>query len=148
MKKIFSILMVAFMAAAIVSCDKDDSSSNNSTNGGGNGGNTGSGSPELANTGWQANFEDDPVYHCLTIYVVSFDGTNQVSFLRYIDGLQVVMSGTYDYANGNGTAYVKYTMNGPEGDNNEYRFTFTVSGNTLNFNVSGRTISLEKQIVR
>lgn len=138
MKKIFSLLMVAFMAVAIVSCDKEESSSS-SSNGGG------SGSAELANTGWQASFDDDPVYHCLVVYVVSFNGTNQISFARYIDGLQVVMTGTYDYSNGNGTAYLKYTMNGPEGDNNEYRHTFTVSGNTLNFNLSSRTIALQKQ---
>lgn len=141
------MMFVAAATMMFAACDKDDSNgTGSSNNGGGNGG--GSGSAELANTGWQANFEDDPVYHCLTVYVVSFDGTNHISFARYIDGLQVVMAGTYDYANGNGTAYVKYVLGGPEGDDNEYRFTFTVSGNTLNFNVSGRTISLEKQIVR
>ena len=41
MKKIFSILMVALMATAIVSCNKDDDSSSSAGgNGGGNGGST------------------------------------------------------------------------------------------------------------
>lgn len=140
MKKIFSLLMVAFMATAIVSCDKEESSSST-----GSGSSSGSGSAELANTTWSLDEPYDETYGTDVLYWITFGPTNQLTFSRNVNGSTVVMGGTYDYANGSGTAYLKYVLGGPQGDNNEYRHTFTVSGNTLNFNLSGRTIALQKQ---
>lgn len=140
----FLMMFVAAAAMMFAACDKDDSNgTGSSNNGGGNGG--GSGSAELANTTWVLDSSNDPVYHCDVLYTVTIGSTNEFSFGRNIAGDNTIMGGTYDYANGNGTAYLRYVLGGPDGDNNEYRLTFSVSGNTMNLNYSGRTIALGKR---
>ena len=103
MKKILSLLMVAFFATSMISCSEESDSSSSH-----------SGSPELA--------------------------TNQITFLQQVNDATNTMTGTYDFSSGSGTAYVKKT----EGeDQNEYRISFTVSGNTMVWTV-GHDYTLSK----
>ena len=133
MKKLMSFLAVAAAALSLcVSCGK------NSPDGGG------SGSSELKNTVWKLDNPSDEVYYgAHVIYTVTIGKTNEFSFNRNVNGEDYLMSGTYEYKGGKGTAYV-YNKYG-EDQTTEYRLTFTVSGNTLDLKYSLRTVSLTKQ---
>lgn len=125
--------MVAFFATAMLTgCDKDESSSS-----------SGSGSSELANTSWQLNSPDDELYHTDVVYHLVFGPTNQVTYTVIVGTDYNIMSGTYEFSNGNGTAYMTY-QDRPD-DTNEYRFTFTYDGgDTIIWHVSARDITLTK----
>lgn len=130
MKKILSLLMVAFFATSMISCSEESDSSSSH-----------SGSPELANTVWRYdNPSDDTYYGQHVIFTVSFGATNQITFRQQVNDATNTMTGTYDFSSGSGTAYVKKT----EGeDQNEYRISFTVSGNTMVWTV-GHDYTLTK----
>ena len=130
MKKIFSLLMVAFFATSMVSCSDDSDSSSSH-----------SGSRELANTVWSYdNPSDDTYYGQHVIFTVSFGATNQVTFHQQVNDAGNTMTGTYDFANGRGTAYVKHTQGT---DQNEYHILFAVNGNTMVWTV-GHDYTLTK----
>ena len=130
MKKILSLLMVAFFATSMISCSEDSDSSSSH-----------SGSRELANTVWRYdNPSDDNYYGAHVIFTVSFGATNQITFLQQVNDVTNTMTGTYDFANGRGTAYVKKTQGE---DQNEYHISFTVSGNTMVWTV-GHDYTLTK----
>ena len=133
MKKLLTLLALAMAALfLLVSCGKT------SPEGGG------SGSSELRNTVWKLDNPKDAVYYgAHVIYTVTLGKTNEFSFNRNVDGTDYLMSGTYDYKGGKGTAYL-YNKYG-EDQSTEYRLTFSVSGNTLNLNYSLRTVVLTKQ---
>lgn len=118
MKKILSILMVAFFATSMISCSEESDSSSSH-----------SGSPELANTVWRYDNPSDSYYYGAHVTLtVSFGATNQITFRQQVNDATNTMTGTYDFSSGSGTAYVKKT----EGeDQNEYRISFTVSSNTM-----------------
>lgn len=133
MKKIITLFAVAVAALFLsVSCGKS------SPDGGG------SGSSELKNTVWILdNPKDDVYYGAHVIYTVTFGKTNEFSFNRNVDGTDYLMSGTYDYKAGKGTAYL-YNKYGDD-QTTEYRLTFSVSGNTMDLKYSLRTVVLTKQ---
>ena len=129
------MMFVAAVAMMFASCDKDDDNNNNG------GGNSGSGSNELRGTSWMLDEPEDAVYHTHVVYTVTFDQADGVVFNRNVGGTDVAMAGTYEYSGGNGTAFLKYTSGE---DQSEYRMRFSVSGNTMDFQVSTRTITLTK----
>ena len=133
MKKLISLLAVAAAALFLcVACGKTSPEKG------------GSGSSELKNTVWKLdNPSDDVYYGAHVIYTVTLGKTNEFSFNRNVDGTDYLMSGTYDYKGGKGTAYL-YNKYGDD-QTTEYRLTFSVSGNTLNLNYSLRTVVLTKQ---
>jgi len=133
MKKLISLLAVA--AAALFLCAACGKTSPEEG---------GSGSSDLKNTVWKLdNPSDDVYYGAHVIYTVTIGKTNEFSFNRNVNGEDYLMSGTYEYKGGKGTAYL-YNKYG-EDQTTEYRLTFTVSGNTLDLKYSLRTVSLTKQ---
>ncbi len=124
------MMFVAAAAMMFASCEEDNN------NGNGNGG-----SDELRGTSWVLDEPDDATYHMHVVYSVVFDQADGIVFNRNVGGNDVAMTGTYEYSNGNGTAYLKYTSGE---DQSEYRMKFSVSGNTMDFQVSLRTITLTK----
>ena len=62
-----------------------------------------------------------------------------MTFTRNVNGTDFVMKGTYTYKDGSGVGLLYQ-----EGDSNEYRLTFKVSGNTLTLNFSLRDIVMTK----
>lgn len=134
MKKIFSILAVAIMAMALTaSCDFLSEILAEE----------GSGSSELAGTSWKLDNQSDEVYYgAHVVYLVTIGKTNEFTFTRTVDGLEYKMTGTYNYSDGKGTAYLYNTFG--DDQNTEYRLTFSVSGKTMNLNYSLRTVVLTK----
>ena len=134
MKKIFSILAVAIMAMTLTaSCDFLSEILAEE----------GSGSSELAGTSWKLDNQSDEVYYgAHVVYLVTIGKTNEFTFTRTVDGLEYKMTGTYDYSDGKGTAYLYNTFG--DDQNTEYRLTFSVSGKTMNLNYSLRTVVLTK----
>ena len=138
MKTTKSILcFVALATMLFVGCTKDD-------NGGSNNGNGGSTSGALAGTTWQLNSPNDDTYHCDVIYTVTFGQGNEVTFTRDMDfgtsTSQIVMVGTYTYNSGSGVATIHNV-----GETTDFRITFTVSGNTMQWHFNLRDIPLQKQ---
>ncbi len=134
MKKIFSILAVAIMAMTLTaSCDFLSEILAEE----------GSGSSELAGTSWKLDNQSDEVYYgAHVVYLVTIGKTNEFTFTRTVDGLEYKMTGTYNYSDGKGTAYLYNTFG--DDQNTEYRLTFSVSGKTMNLNYSLRTVVLTK----
>ena len=134
MKKIFSILAVAIMAMTMTaSCDFLSEILAEE----------GSGSSELAGTSWKLDNQSDEVYYgAHVVYLVTIGKTNEFTFTRTVDGLEYKMTGTYNYSDGKGTAYLYNTFG--DDQNTEYRLTFSVSGKTMNLNYSLRTVVLTK----
>ncbi len=134
MKKIFSILTVAIMAMTLTaSCDFLSEILTEE----------GSGSSELAGTSWKLDNQSDEVYYgAHVVYLVTIGKTNEFTFTRTVDGLEYKMTGTYNYSDGKGTAYLYNTFG--DDQNTEYRLTFSVSGKTMNLNYSLRTVVLTK----
>ena len=134
MKKIFSILAVAIMAMTLTaSCDILSEILAEE----------GTGSSELAGTSWKLDNQSDEVYYgAHVVYLVTIGKTNEFTFLRTVDGIEYKMTGTYNYSDGKGTAYVHNTFG--DDQSTEYRMTFSVSGKTMNLNYSLRTVVLTK----
>ena len=94
----------------------------------------------LAGTKWQLVNEQDATYHGVkVVYTVTFGQNKEMTFTRNVNGTDFVMKGTYTYKNGSGVGLLYQ-----EGDSNEYRLTFKVSGNTLTLNFSLRDIVMTK----
>ena len=94
----------------------------------------------LAGTKWQLVNEQDATYHGVkVVYTVTFGQNKEMTFTRNVNGTDFVMKGTYTYKDGSGVGLLYQ-----EGDSNEYRLTFKVSGNTLTFNFSLREIVMTK----
>ena len=94
----------------------------------------------LAGTKWQlVNEQDEAFYGAKVIYTVTFGQKDEMTFTRNVDGTDFVMKGTYTYKDGSGVGLLYQ-----EGDSNEYRLTFKVSGNTLTLNFSLRDIVMTK----
>ena len=131
MKRILSTLVIALMAITLTcSCDILF-------------GEEGSGSNELAGTSWKLDNQSDEVYYgAHVVYLVTIGKTNEFTFTRTVDGLEYKMTGTYNYSDGKGTAYLYNTFG--DDQNTEYRLTFSVSGKTMNLNYSLRTVVLTK----
>ena len=103
----------------------------------------GTGSSELAGTQWKLDQQSDEVYYgAHVVYLVKIGKTNEFTFTRTVDGIEYTMTGTYSYADGSGTAYVHNTFG--DDQTTDFRFTFTVSGKTMNLNYSLRTVVLTK----
>lgn len=94
----------------------------------------------LAGTKWQLVNEQDATYHGVkVVYTVTFGQNKEMTFTRNVNGTDFVMKGTYTYKDGSGVGLLYQ-----EGDSNEYRLTFKVSGNTLTLNFSLRDIVMTK----
>lgn len=94
----------------------------------------------LAGTKWQLVNEQDATYHGVkVVYTVTFGQNKEMTFTRNVNGTDFVMKGTYTYKDGSGVGLLYQ-----EGDSNEYRLTFKVSGNTLSLNFSLRDIVMTK----
>lgn len=94
----------------------------------------------LAGTKWQLVNEQDATYHGVkVVYTVTFGQNKEMTFSRNVNGTDFVMKGTYTYKDGSGVGLLYQ-----EGDSNEYRLTFKVSGNTLTLNFSLRDIVMTK----
>lgn len=94
----------------------------------------------LAGTKWQLVNEQDATYHGVkVVYTVTFGQNKEMTFTRNVNGTDFVMKGTYTYKDGSGVGLLYQ-----EGDSNEYRLTFKVSGNTLTLNFSLREIVMTK----
>ncbi|MBR5352535.1 MAG: hypothetical protein IK126_02395 [Bacteroidales bacterium] len=94
----------------------------------------------LAGTKWQLVNEQDATYYGVkVIYTVTFGQNKEMTFTRNVNGTDFVMKGTYTYKDGSGVGLLYQ-----EGDSNEYRLTFKVSGNTLTLNFSLREIVMTK----
>ena len=94
----------------------------------------------LAGTKWQLANEQDATYHGVkVVYTVTFGQNKEMTFTRNVNGTDFVMKGTYTYKDGSGVGLLYQ-----EGDSNEYRLTFKVSGNTLTLNFSLRDIVMTK----
>jgi uncharacterized lipoprotein YehR (DUF1307 family) len=94
----------------------------------------------LAGTKWQLVNEQDATYHGVkVVYTVTFGQNKEMTFTRNVNGTDFVMKGTYTYKDGSGVVLLYQ-----EGDSNEYRLTFKVSGNTLTLNFSLRDIVMTK----
>lgn len=104
----------------------------------------------LAGTTWQLDNPHDEAfayygdYH--VIYTVAFGQNNEVTFTREITCEELdyyqkpVMTGTYTY--GKDSKGVAMVCN--EGETTEYRFAFSVSGNTMIWNFNLRDLTLTK----
>lgn len=126
--------IVAIAAMLLTACGKDDN--------GGNGG--GSVSKPLANTTWQLNSPNDEAYYGAdVVYTVSFGSKDEITFTRKITTGEIVtnavMVGTYTYSNGSGEAMIHN-----EGEDTDFRATFTVSDKTLVWKFNLREITLTK----
>lgn len=94
----------------------------------------------LAGTKWQLVNEQDATYHGVkVVYTVTFGQNKEMIFTRNVNGTDFVMKGTYTYKDGSGVGLLYQ-----EGDSNEYRLTFKVSGNTLTLKFSLRDIVMTK----
>ena len=94
----------------------------------------------LAGTKWQLVNEQDATYHGVkVVYTVTFGQNKEMTFTRNVNGTDFVMKGTYTYKDGSGVGLLYQ-----EGDSNEYRLTFRVSGNTLPWNFSLRDSVMTK----
>ena len=94
----------------------------------------------LAGTKWQLVNEQDATYHGVkVVYTVTFGQNKEMTFTRNVNGTDFVMKGTYTYKDGSGVGLLYQ-----EGESNEYRLTFKVSGNTLTLNFSLRDIVMTK----
>ena len=94
----------------------------------------------LAGTKWQLVNEQDATYHGVkVVYTVTFGQNKEMTFTRNVNGTDFVMKGIYTYKDGSGVGLLYQ-----EGDSNEYRLTFKVSGNTLTLNFSLRDIVMTK----
>lgn len=94
----------------------------------------------LAGTKWQLVNEQDATYYGVkVVYTVTFGQNKEMTFTRNVNGTDFVMKGTYTYKDGSGVGLLYQ-----EGDSNEYRLTFKVSGNTLTLNFSLRDIVMTK----
>ena len=94
----------------------------------------------LAGTKWQLVNEQDATYHGVkVVYTVTFGQNKEMTFTRNVNGTDFVMKGTYTYKDGSGVGLLYQ-----EGDSNEYRLTFKVSGNTLTLNFSLRDLVMTK----
>lgn len=94
----------------------------------------------LAGTKWQLVNEQDATYYGVkVVYTVTFGQNKEMTFTRNVNGTDFVMKGTYTYKDGSGVGLLYQ-----EGDSNEYRLTFKVSGNTLTLNFSLREIVMTK----
>lgn len=149
MKKVFSILMVAFALTAMVACgDKTEGTGN----GGGN--NNGGGTPDpgteqtdaLAETEW-SYFEGDELMLDPYRYVDAIFGKHHS--IVYGDNnhlnepaVRVSAYGTYTYdeATGTGTA----TLKDQDDDHTLGTATFTVNGEEMEFSFNGETFSMRK----
>lgn len=119
-------LLLCFVAAATMmtmsSCTKDKEDNS------------------LAGTKWQLVNEQDATYYGVkVVYTVTFGQNKEMTFTRNVNGTDFVMKGTYTYKDGSGVGLLYQ-----EGDSNEYRLTFKVSGNTLTLNFSLRDIVMTK----
>jgi hypothetical protein len=110
-----------------------------------------SGEGSLNGTTWRLDNPHDEHY-ALTggdirvIYTLTFGDGKTVTYTwepmweeeDYYD--KFVMTGTYTYANGSGVAMIHF-----EGEDTDYRITFTVSGDTLTWHINARDLILHKQ---
>lgn len=149
MKKVFSILMVAFALTAMVACgDKTEGTGN----GGGN--NNGGGTPDpgteqtdaLAETEW-SYFEGDELMLDPYRYVdVIFGKHHSIVYgdNNHLNEPAVRVSAygtyTYDEATGTGTA----TLKDQDDDHTLGTATFTVNGEEMEFSFNGETFSMRK----
>lgn len=139
MKKLFSILMVAFAMTAMIACGNDEIG--NDTPGGSTpGGNT---ETNLDGTSWLytvgTNSQDGYVY-----VGVAFDmGMATVNHTYCTGGEQTyeIYGGAYTYAGGNGTI----TLNDVATQQNVGTATFTISGTTLTLQLFGENYTLQKK---
>ena len=138
MKKLFSILMVAFAVTAMVACGDNNEGTNN--DGVGNGSGT-SQNESLEYTLWRykagESGDNDYVYVILS-FTTSSKAT--VSITKGNEG-QVSYSGTYTYSNGNGTLSLQNTVTHEDPGT----VTFSISGDNLTLHMLGETYTLTKQ---
>ena len=139
MKKLFSILMVAFAMTAMVACG--DKNENTENNGGDNNGSGTSQNELLEYTLWRykagESGNNDYVY-----VIISFTTSSKatVSITKGNES-QVSYSGTYTYSNGNGTLSLQNIITHEDAGT----VTFSISGTSLTLKMLGETYTLEKQ---
>ncbi|MBQ7062480.1 MAG: hypothetical protein IJM88_04245 [Bacteroidales bacterium] len=151
MKKVLSILMVAFAMTAMVACgDKNESTDNGGgNNGGGGGGGTNPGTEQtdaLSDTYWKYIEGDelmiDP-YRSVSFdcrkdhYCFYWDNNHLNEPAEYISGYGTY---TYDEATSSGTA----TLKNQDNDQPMGTATFTVNGNEMQFTFNGHTYAMIK----
>lgn len=147
MKKVFSILMVAFALTAMVACG-------NKTEGNGGGNNNGGGTPDpgteqtdaLAETEW-SYFEGDELMLDPYRYVDVIFGKHHS--IVYGDNnhlsdptVRVSAYGTYTYEETTGTGTA--TLKDQDDDHALGTATFTLNGEEMEFTFNGETFSMRK----
>ena len=137
MKKIFSILLVAFAMTTMGACgDKNNGTDNN----GGNNNNGGAALASIARTKWLHESEND-----LYRLTISEENTANLYFTNYNEDGELLDSGNLwgdvTYSDGQGSI--------PLGDNGEVvgTATFTVSGDEMQFTFKGKTVAMERKSV-
>ena len=146
MKKVISILMVAFAMTAMVGCgDKNNSTENGGNTGGGD--NPGTEQTDaLAETEW-SYFEGDELMLDPYRYVgvifgkhhsIVYGDNNHLS--EPVVRVSAYGTYTYDEATGTGTA----TLKDQDDDHTLGTATFTVNGEEMEFSFNGETFSMRK----